>query len=58
MGTGEEWILRPVHRGMMLYTDLIEGKVHLEDILRCNAYLDCIDENEARLNEALNKNEH
>lgn len=56
MGSNEEWVLRPVHRGMLLYTDLIEERVHIEDILRCNSYLDCVDENEARAQEAVNKN--
>jgi hypothetical protein len=55
MGTNEEFLLRPVHRGMLNYTDLIDERVHLEDVIRCNAYLDCVDENEARANEAARK---
>jgi hypothetical protein len=49
---GEEWLLRPVERGMLKYIDLINGSVHIEDVALCNDYLSVIDENERRYQEA------
>ena len=48
MSEGEDWLMRPVLRGMCSYESLKEARVDLEDIARMNAALDVEDENEAR----------
>ncbi|MCK4883527.1 MAG: hypothetical protein KAS30_01525 [Candidatus Diapherotrites archaeon] len=50
---GEDWLLRPVKRGMLKYTDLIDCSVTLADVALCNDFLDVCDENEERYHEAM-----
>jgi hypothetical protein len=55
MASGEDWLMRPVLRGLCSYESLINGTVDLFDIARMNEALDVTDENERRINEALSK---
>jgi hypothetical protein len=55
MASGEDWLMRPVLRGLCKYESLINGTVDLLDIARMNEALDVTDENERRINEALAK---
>jgi hypothetical protein len=57
MASGEDWLMRPVLRGLCVYESLINGTVDLFDIARMNEALDVTDENERRINEALAKKE-
>lgn len=52
MPDGEDWLLRPVDRGMCSYESIIDGTLSLEDVALMNDYLDVKDENERRFNEA------
>lgn len=56
MSTGEDWIMRPVLRGLCRYESLVDGHLDLFDIARMNEALDVTDENERRLAVALQKN--
>lgn len=49
MASGEDWIMRPVLRGMCRYESLLEGAIDLFDIARMNEALDVNDENERRM---------
>jgi hypothetical protein len=42
---GEDWLLRPVVRGMCRYESLKDGTLDLADIALMNDSLDVIDEN-------------
>jgi len=55
MGSGEDWLMRPVLRGLCRYESLIDGKLSLFDVARMNDAIDVQDENERRLHEALAK---
>ena len=44
----EDWLLRPVLRGLCSYAHLKDGSLSLEDVARMNAALDVQDENERR----------
>ena len=55
MASGEDWLLRPVGRGLCKYESLVDGTLSLSDIATMNDYLDALDENEFRLNEATKK---
>jgi hypothetical protein len=52
MGEEEDWVMRPVLRGMCSYESLIQCKVSLEDIARMNAAIDVENENDRRRQEA------
>lgn len=49
---GEDWLLRPVVRGLCRYESLLNGTLSLEDVGRMNDALDVQDENERRCREA------
>ena len=49
---GEDWLLRPVLRGMCRYESLINGALDLADVALMNDALDVQDENEERFREA------
>jgi hypothetical protein len=53
MATGEEFLLRPVHRGMVRLTELLDGSLSLADVAWANEYLDVYDENSFRITEAM-----
>lgn len=52
MASGDEWLLRPVARGMCKYESLLDGTLGLVDIAIMNDYLDVSEENDRRYNEA------
>jgi len=56
MSTGEDWLMRPVLRGLCRYESLINGTLDLYDIARMNEALDVQDENERRVTLALQHN--
>ena len=49
----EDWILRPVMRGMCKYESLLDGTLDLADIALMNDALDVQEENEERYREAM-----
>jgi hypothetical protein len=50
MAGEEDWLLRPVLRGLCRYESLIDGKINLFDIARMNEALDVESENQERIN--------
>ena len=48
MTDGEDWVMRPVLRGMCKYESLMDCSVDLKDIARMNAAIDVEIENEFR----------
>lgn len=52
MPDGEDWLMRPVSRGLCKYESLIDCTLSLEDLARMNDALDVQDENEKRYREA------
>jgi hypothetical protein len=51
---GEDWLLRPVVRGMCQYESLKNGAIDLADVALMNDALDVLEENQAlarRMNE-------
>jgi hypothetical protein len=46
----EDWLLRPVARGMCRYESLVDGTIGLSDIALMNEYLDAEAENQFRIN--------
>jgi hypothetical protein len=55
MGSGEDWLMRPVLEGMCRYESLKDGSIELLDIARMNDALDVRSENERRVTAALAK---
>jgi hypothetical protein len=49
MAGGEDWLLRPVLRGMCQYESLLDGRLRLIDLVKMNEALDVSDENERRM---------
>jgi len=47
MQDDEDWIMRPVVKGMCRYESLLNGRIGLVDIARMNEALDVIAENQA-----------
>lgn len=45
MADGEDWLLRPVTRGMCRYESLKDGTIDLADLDRMNEALDVIEAN-------------
>lgn len=52
MANGEDWLMRPVLKGMCRYESLKDCTIDLEDIARMNAALDVEAENEFRYRKA------
>jgi hypothetical protein len=52
MNDGEDWVIRPVSRGMCRYESLIDGTLDLSDVARMNDYLDITEENQRRYRKA------
>lgn len=52
---GDDWLYRPVMAGMCRYESLIDGTLDLADIARMNDALDVRDENQRRLNKAMER---
>lgn len=53
MPDGEDWLLRPVVRGMCKYESLKDGTLDLADVAMMNEALNVQDENERRYLRAL-----
>lgn len=51
----EDWLLRPVLRGLCRYESLIDGTLGLEDIALLNEALDVEAENRFRIEKAVNR---
>ena len=51
MTSGEDWLLRPVLRGLCKYESLKDGSLDLLDISKLNEALDVESENQRRLRE-------
>lgn len=51
--SGEDWLLRPVLRGLCRYESLIDGTLSLADVALLNDLLDVQEENERRYQEAM-----
>lgn len=49
MASGEDWLLRPVLRGMCKMESLLDGKIRLIHIAKMNEALDVEAENQRRL---------
>lgn len=49
---GEDWLIRPVCRGMIQFESLKNGAVDLSDIFFLNEVIDTMDENERRIRKA------
>lgn len=47
-GTGEEWMIRPVMRGLCHYESLKNGALSLEDVALLNEAIDVEQENQYR----------
>jgi hypothetical protein len=52
MSGEEDWLLRPVLRGLCRYESLLDGKINLVDIAKMNEALDVEAENQERVNNA------
>jgi hypothetical protein len=48
----EDWLMRPVLRGMCRYESLIDGSISLSDIARMNDAISVQDENVRRIRAA------
>jgi len=48
MATAEDWLFRPVLRGLIKYESLIDGTLSLADVADLNEALDVSEENERR----------
>lgn len=55
MPRGEDWLLRPVVKGMCRYESLKDGTLDLADIALMNDVLDVQAENERRYLDAMKK---
>ena len=51
MAAGDDWLFRPVLRGLCLYESLKNGSLDLYDITRLNEALDVEAENQRRVKE-------
>lgn len=49
MESGEDWIFRPILRGMCLLESVLEGRIRLIHIAKMNEALDVEAENQRRL---------
>lgn len=56
MAEGEDWIMRPVLRGLCKYESLLDGTITLADISRMNEALNVDAENQIRVTEHLERN--
>jgi len=55
MSNGEDWIMRPILRGLCKYESLHDTSLDLTDFARMNEALDVEQENERRYREANSK---
>jgi hypothetical protein len=52
---GEDWLMRPVLRGLCKLESLFDGTLDLEHLAMANDAIDVADENERRIREAQNR---
>lgn len=52
---GEDWLLRPVMRGLCVYESLKNGRIDLYDIDLLNEAIDVEEENKSRIAEAIER---
>jgi len=52
MAGAEDWLMRPVLRGMCKYTDLRDGSISLYDVALMTEALDVEEENRRRINDS------
>lgn len=57
MAEGDDWLMRPVLRGMCKYESLKNGSLDLVDVARMNEAIDVDEENRARVAEWVKRNE-
>lgn len=55
MAGGEDWLMRPVLRGLCKYESLKDGTLDLLDVALMNDAISVMDENERRIIEAHSK---
>lgn len=55
MTDGEDWLMRPMLKGLCKYESLKDGTLDLEDISRMNASIEVERENEYRMRKANEK---
>lgn len=53
---GEDWLLRPVMRGMCRYESLIDGTLTLADVALMNEAIEVETENKYRIQKAMSQN--
>lgn len=56
MPDGEDWLWRPMAEGLCKYESIIDGTLGLEDIATMNNVLDVKYTNQARLQQAADRN--
>jgi hypothetical protein len=56
MADGEDWLMRPVLRGMCKYESLKNGTISLGDVARMNEALAVEEENRMRISEWASRN--
>lgn len=49
MAAGDDWLFRPLMRGLFMYESLKDGSIGIYDICRMNEALDVQAENERRM---------
>ena len=51
MGNGEDWLLRPILRGLCGYESLVNGALNIVDIARMNDAINVFDFNNSQYKE-------
>ena len=51
---GEDWLMRPIIKGLCRFESLVDGKLTLADFALMNDALDGVEENDRRYSEATN----
>jgi hypothetical protein len=51
---GEDWLMRPIIKGLCRYESLLDGKLTLADFALMNDALDVVEENDRRYSEVTN----
>lgn len=53
MHNGEDWLMRPVLRGLCRYESLLNGALNIVDIAKMNEALDVLDHNNSVFTESI-----
>ena len=51
---GEDWLMRPIIKGLCRFESLVDGKLTLADFALMNDALDVVEENDRRYSAATN----